>query len=375
VSEPLRARLGRFWHKHRTLFWTLHSVWALATGVVVILLARERYGFVPWVVLFLAITWASTLYFARKGATAPRVTDGGAPVPGAAEEATSYVTRTLYQETLFFLLPFYAYSTVIRSPNVVFVALLAGLAVFSCLDLVFDRWLRTSRVFSLLFFAVVTYAAINLLLPILLPLDPTTGGWIAAAVAVVAALPLARQGAEPNAGAGVAVASGGSGGPDRVGAARSASSGASRGRGRSRALLAVAVAGFLVATVGFPQLVPPVPLRVQSATFSSGLDRERLLVADTLQDEAARAALPDGLYVMLQVFAPTLVPTDVQVVWKRDGRVLREGRKVSITAHELGFRVWDAWRPNGGFEPGRYEVVMRTRANRVFGSARFEVTP
>jgi hypothetical protein len=350
VSEPLRARLGRFWHKHRTLFWTLHSVWALATGVVVILLARERYGFVPWVVLFLAITWASTLYFARKGATAPRVTHGDAPVPGAAEEATSYVTRTLYQETLFFLLPFYAYSTVIRSPNVVFIALLAGLAVFSCLDLVFDRWLRTSRVFSLLFFAVVTYAAINLLLPILLPLDPTTGGWIAAAVAVVAALPLARQGGEPN-------------------------EGASRGRGRSRALLAVAVAGFLVLTVGFPQLVPPVPLRVQSATFASGLDRERLLVADTLQDEVARAALPDGLYVMLQVFAPTVVPTDVQVVWKRDGRVLREGRRVSITAHELGFRVWDAWRPSGGLEPGRYEVVMRTRANRVFGSARFEVTP
>jgi len=351
VREPLRARLGRFWHKHRTLFWTLHSVWALATGVVVIFLARERYGFVPWVVLFLALTWASTLYFARKGATAPRATEGEASAPGAAEEATSYITRTLYQETLFFLLPFYAYSTVIRSPNVVFVLVLTGLAVFSCLDLVFDRWLRTSRVFSLLFFAVVTYAAINLLLPILLPLDPTTGGWIAAAVAVVAALPLARQGGENR-----------SGGP-------------SRGRARARAVLAVAVAGFLVVTVGFPQLVPPVPLRVQSATFSSGIDRERLLVADTLQDGVDRAALPNGLYVMLQVFAPTVVPTDVQVVWKRDGRVLREGRRVSITAHEFGFRVWDAWRPNGGLQPGRYEVVMRTRANRVFGSARFEVGP
>lgn len=361
MSDSLRARFGRFWRRHRTLFWTLHSVWALATGVVVIFLARERYGFVPWVVLFLALTWASTLYFARRGGAGPGAGDPPVAAPGAAEEATSYLTRTLYQETLFFLLPFYAYSTVIRSPNVVFSLLLVGLAVFSCLDLVFDRWLRTSRVFSLLFFAVVTYAAVNLLLPILLPLDPTLGGWIASAVAAGAALPLALQGGGPMA-TRDAVAGARPGGGARAGVV---------GRG----LLGVAMTAFLVVTVGFPQLVPPVPLRVQSATFSSGFDRERFVVADTLQGAVARAELAGGLYVLMQVFAPTVVPTDVQVVWKQDGRVLREGRRVSITAHDLGFRVWDAWRPSGGLEPGRYEVVVRTRANRVFGSARIDVAP
>lgn len=66
MNEPPRGRFRRFWQKHRTLFWTLHSVWALATGVGVIVLARERYGFVPWVLLFLGLTWLSTLYFGRK---------------------------------------------------------------------------------------------------------------------------------------------------------------------------------------------------------------------------------------------------------------------------------------------------------------------
>ncbi|HSG46629.1 MAG TPA: hypothetical protein VLA43_02325, partial [Longimicrobiales bacterium] len=60
-SPTFRERAGRYWARHRTLFWMLHSFWALATGVAVLLLARERYAFVPWVVAFLGLTWASTL--------------------------------------------------------------------------------------------------------------------------------------------------------------------------------------------------------------------------------------------------------------------------------------------------------------------------
>ena len=39
----------------------LHSAWALIGGTVIVLLARERYHLVLWVVLFLALAWASTL--------------------------------------------------------------------------------------------------------------------------------------------------------------------------------------------------------------------------------------------------------------------------------------------------------------------------
>lgn len=72
-ASSLRARAARFWARHRTL----HSVWALATGLVVILFARERYGFGPWVVLFLVLTWASTLFFGRR--VAGEVSGGKGP--------------------------------------------------------------------------------------------------------------------------------------------------------------------------------------------------------------------------------------------------------------------------------------------------------
>ena len=323
-------------------------MWALATGVAVILLARERYGFVPWVVAFLVLTWGSTLWFGRRSSTAPQgetdPDEGGTAAPGMAEEATSYLTRTMYQETLFFLLPFYAYSTVLGEPSMVFTAVLGVLAVLSCIDLLFDRWLRESAVVGLLFFAVVTFAAVNLLLPILLPLDPSVSARIAAGAALVAALPLALQRDRPT----------------RL----------------EKGLLGAVAVGFLALTLGLPQLIPPVPLRMQSATFASGIDRERLALPDTLRGAAPAAQVTDGVFVLFEVFAPTVVPTEVNLRWERDGELLREGRSIDITAHELGFRIWDAWRPTGdAVLPGRYRVVMETREDRVFGAAELVVRP
>lgn len=342
-DASLRQRGWRFWSKHRTLFWTLHSVWALATGVLIIWLAREQYGFVPWVVLFLGLTWLSTLYFGRKDASASAVADPTQP-PGPAAEATSYVTRVMYQETLFFLLPFYAYSMVIDAPNMIFMVLLASLAILSCLDLVFDRWLRTSQVRSLLFFALVTFAAVNLLIPILVPVDPALATRIAAGVAVAGALPLALQGTRPTR--------------------------------KEAGFLALATAIFLSIVIGFPRLIPPVPLRLQEVTFATGIDRESLELRIPLQDEVRSATLGDGIYVLIQVFAPTAVPAQVNLRWEFDGESIRDTRTIDITAHSGGFRIWDVWRPESGpVEPGRYHVILEMEARQAFGTATIVVNP
>lgn len=352
-------RFRGIWSRHRTLFWTLHSLWALATGVAVILLARERYGFVPWVVGFLLLTWLSTMFFGRKareeaeaGPPEKPAPPGAAPTsadvlpsgPDLRTEATSYVTRTMYQETMFFLLPFYAYSTVVSSPNVVFMVVLGGLAVLSCLDLLFDRWLRTSPATSLLFFSVVAFAAINLLLPILLPLDPSTATPLAAAAAVATSLPLALQSST----------------------------------GRRWGLLPIAGVSsiLLVVALWFPRLVPPVPLRLERAVFSATFDREELVPLEVLEDGAGTADLDGAIFLLVEVFAPTIVPTQVSIRWERDGQVLRTSREVEIVAHELGFRVWDAWSSEaGGVPPGEYKATLVTRDERSFGSASVRIGP
>lgn len=346
---PLRSRIGAFWVRHRTLFWTIHSLWALATGVAVILLARERYGFVPWVCLFLVLTWVSTLFFGRRvpaeGVEGPSDgPEGVAPAtPGFGEEATSYLMRTMYQETLFFLLPFYAYSTVVGSVNMIFPLALAGLAILSCIDLLFDRWMKTSPTFGLVFFSAVAFAALNLLLPILTPLGPA-GGTVAAAMAAVgSAVPLAFRG------------TGRATGGERL-----------RVGGLSIALLLIPLL--------LPQVVPPVPLRLSEAVFAPGIDRTTLVPADTLGGVVAPERVEGGLFVLMEVFAPAVMDTRVSLEWTRDGTPIRSSREIEITAHEWGFRVWDAWRPTSGPVPaGTYEVVLKAGRGRMFGRAEIAV--
>ena len=332
----LRERVGRIWVRHRTLLWTLHSVWVLATGTVIVMFARERYHLVLWVVLFLALAWASTLYFGRAA-----MVGAGTP-PGLVHEVASYLTRHLYQETLFFLLPFYAYSTVMGSPNVLFLVLLGGLAVLSCIDLLFDHWLRTRPEFGLMFFAVVAFAAFNLLLPLVLGIRPRFAAPAAALLSVGGAVPLALRTAET-------------------------------GRGTRFRLVAAAMVLVAVA-VGLPGLIPPVPLRMEEATFSSGIDAQTLVLTDTLSEDVSAAELGGSLFVLVEVFAPSALPAHVRLEWWRDGELFRLSREVGIIAHAAGFRVWDAWHaPSGPIAPGRYRVVLRTSGRRVFGVATLTV--
>jgi len=314
----------------------VHSVWALTTGVIVVLLARERYAFVPWVVVFLGLTWASTLFFGR-----PPESD--AQTPGLGTELSSYLTRTLYQETLFFLLPFYAYSTVLGSPNTLFLLLLAGLAVVSCLDLLFDRWLNTKPVFGMLFFATVAFAALNLLLPMLFGVPPRWSVPVSAVIAVASALPLAwRSNLSQSAG--------------KLGSAATA--------------LAMLALLLLV-----PSLIPPVPLRMQTAVFGSDIDPETLALQNIPQRSVARSELQDRLVVVVGVFAPSNVPARVALEWKRDGSTIKTSRQVDILAHESVFRVWDGLRNDiDPIEPGDYEVILRTEYGSVFGVAEITVT-
>ncbi|MDX1390489.1 MAG: DUF5924 family protein, partial [Acidobacteriota bacterium] len=246
----------------------------------------------------------------------------------------SYLTRTLYQETLFFLLPFYAYSTVVQSANVVYVVVLAGLAVLSCLDLVFDHLLRERPTFALIFFATVAFSALNLVLPMLWPVDPRVATWIALGAAVVTAVPLSLH----------------------------------RREGSSSVYPVIAVL-VMLGVVGFvPGLVPPVPLRLDDAVFSTTFDRESLEPGEPLGPASETPEDAEVIFLVLDIFAPSSVPASVSVEWTRSGVPIRSSRDIEITAHEAGFRIWDAWRsPSGSIPPGRYVVTVRTTDRRVFG--------
>ena len=334
----LSGRLETLHRKYARLFWTLHSIWALFTGAAVLVLAHNRYGFLPWVILFLALTWGTTLFFSRL------VLDTASPAMRFARGFVSYLTRIMYQETLFFLIPFYLYSTTFGSLNGVYVLLIGVLAVLSCFDLVFDRLLRTSRPFALGFFALVSFSALQFFLPVLLRIRVHYGAYLAGVLAYLAAIGLAFSWRELRA-------------PRR---------------------LAASILGVLLvlgAVRLLRPLVPPVPLRLMKIKLVNQLDPRTLQAGEDLGDRISTAALAEGrLYVVATVFAPTELPTSIVIRSTRDGSELRSSRTVELAAHPRGFRVWDRLRaPGGTFALGDYRVEVKTAEGQLVGRRSFEI--
>lgn len=325
VGHALHARFAR-------LFWALHSIWALSSGVAVLVLAHNRYGFVRWAVLFLALTWASTLFFSRFAV------DSGSGAIRFAQGVVSYMTRVMYQETLFFLLPFYFYSTTFPSWNSAYVVVLAALAILSCFDMLFDRLLRESPAFALGFFAFVSYSALQFFLPMVFRFRIASSAYLAGAVSFIAAIALAGAGREPL---------------------------------RPKALALTALA--FIATLGVVRLTrlftPPVPLRLTKVRVSASFDRKSLRSSDDLGDVIPRARLRNGrLYVTATVFSPSRLPAAVRMQFVSDGKILRFSKETEFVAHPGGFRVWDSLRGGpAGFKPGTYRVEVWTAAGQLIG--------
>ena len=336
--ERLTSLVTSLHQRYARTFWTVHSIWALMTGVIVLVLAHNRYGYLPWVIVFLTVTWASTLFFSR---FARRSTTRAGRL---ARGFVSYLTRIMYQETLFFLLPFYFYSTTFPSWNSAYVVALAGLAVFSCFDLPFDRLLRTSRAFALSFFGIVTFSALLFFLPLVLAVQIHNGAYLAAGLALLAAVPMAHPWRELR-------------------------------RPATLARLALAALVTIAAVRLLRPAIPPVPLRLSKVRFAASLDPRTIRAPFEYSGTIPLAALADGrLHAIATVFAPSRLPAAITLRFVRDGKVIRTSRTVNMVAHSRGFRVWDTMRAGpGGFTAGAYTLEVWTGEGQLVGRETVEV--
>ena len=295
-----------FHDRYARLFWALHSAWALISGIAVLVLAHNRYGFLRWVVLFIALTWGSTLFFSRLA-----MPDGSRAMKFA-QSVVSYLTRVMYQETLFFLIPFYFYSATFPSWNFLYVIALAAFAVLSCFDMLFDRLLREHRWFSTGFFAFVSFSALQFFLPLLLRTRIANSEYLAAAISFIAALALAGR-------------------MDDL---------------RNKRRLIVIVVAFAAVVFGIPlfrPLLPPVPLRLTRLRFSGSLNPRTLNAPVDFDKEIPAAQLRRGrIYAVATVFSPQRIPATIQMRFLQNGKVLRASRTLDLTARPGGFRIWDS---------------------------------
>lgn len=166
-----RERARMFLKKHGRKLWWLHSAYALALGISVIVFAQKGFDHARWLAVTIGAAWLLVVFFFRVfgSGRAQGHLDGATPKVKLRFFAMTYALKNLYQGMLFFLLPFYWKSTSLASQNTWFVGLLGACALLSTLDIVFDRVVFRFRALASVFHAVALFGCLNLVVPALFP--------------------------------------------------------------------------------------------------------------------------------------------------------------------------------------------------------------
>jgi len=321
----LRAELDRF--NRRVAPWL-----SLATGVAVAVLWREGIDHVRAAIVLSSLAGVVTLIVLhpRWEARSPQASW----LPGAA----GWGAVTLAQNALWFVIPFFVLSTTWPSRNVPFTLLLCGLSVASCFEAQLRERLARGGPFAAAFVVPVTFACLQLFLPVLTGLPPRHLAWASGAVAAAVAVALIRP-------------------PGFTRFGRAA---------RAVILVALLVVGAAAGRLLLP-LLPPAPLRLVSAHFA--LERDGLDPAVPTPVLPADRTGPS--YVFLAIEAPRGARETVRVLL--EGAAHDETRPLDIVGgRPEGYRLWTAFRPDG---PGRVQAIVRTEGGQIVGTADAPVRP
>jgi hypothetical protein len=340
ASGELQARFARLVElaeRHHTLFWTLHSLWALGWGAAFVLLGTERPQLLRWGVVSVSTVWLTSLVLPAflAGRWIPETRRG------AARSLVLWGQKWLLQGLAFFLIPLYHRSATYPSRHILFMAVLVLAALAATIDVVYDEVVTRKKMLFGAFLAFVAFATMNVTLPMVWRVG---GLWNLAASGVLATAVFASF-----------VVRRGNGRPVRAAF-----------RAAFGALLFLALV-----TLGRPA-VPPAPLRLVSAHFGTSLAAGSLDVARPL--DAIPPAASTALVAVAAIQAPAGLAEGVRHIWSVDGRVVFETRLIEITGgRQRGFRSWSGV-TLPALRPGqRVRLDVETAHGQLIGRAELPV--
>ncbi len=322
-----------FIHAHELLLWCLHSLWALALGIVVMWAGARNYAWIRYTILYIAFLWIASLFV-------PDLVDppgGTTKWRGRLRLVINYFSKNFYQQLLFFLLPIYYTSATGWSLNLLFVAFLAASALLSTFDVVYDRHLSVRRGLTAVFFAFNLFACINVMLPLLWSISNRFALPMSAALAVVAFATIRYR-------------------FDDL---------ARFERRRQVGLAAMALV--LLVALGRP-LIPPAPLRVVATEFGQGINGATFSVTRPI--ESLAAGWTGRIYAVTSIYAPLGLSDRIGHRWYQDGRLVWASKFYTVTGgRKDGFRLWTN-SPAVDVKPGTtLRVEVWTEAGQLVGRA------
>jgi hypothetical protein len=311
------------------------SVASLTGGLLTLFVFRRELPHVGWIIGYLLLLWLLVALSVQV-----RETFQATRVGRLALSAADYTIQSLYHGILLFLLPAYWASTTTDSRNVVFLLLLAGLALLATFDPWYQAMVARSPLITDVFFLVSLFAALIVALA-LIGLPPF---W-----AMPASAWLAVMGRAP--------------------ALRRSRRWAWRRTLRVTALAGLGAAGLVLLARGW---IPPAPLFIARATLARDVaDGEPVAPLDS----PVTVADLRGLVAFTAIYAPAGLSQPIAHVWRREGRIVSAVPLSPVHGgRREGFRTYSRKTAVPADPTGRWTVDVVTDSGQLIGRLRFRVT-
>ncbi|MGH8461111.1 MAG: DUF5924 family protein [Stenotrophobium sp.] len=332
AAESFAARVIRLLQRHHTLL----ALGSFLFGLASFLLVQRREHAAQILVIALPVTWLLILAESSLGEWArSRLHLQLPPV------LLRYAVQSAHQETFFFALPFFFYTTTWRSGQAVFTSLLTLAALVTLIDPIYYRQIAPRRGLYLALHALSVFVATLTVAPMLWQLTTTQSLRIAAVAAALLATPtLARI------------------------------IGAQRPR-QWLLLLGLTVAlgcGAWLARAW----IPPATLWMKHGVITREVDAVTRIPGPALDNISANDART-GLCAWTPIHAPRGLHEGIRQVWLQNGVALDSIALTVSGGREQGYRAWSCKHNMPADPRGEWQVRTLTDGGQLIGVLRFAV--
>lgn len=281
---------------------------SLILGGVTVLVFRRGLEFAPIGLAYLILGWLLTIFISTVLPQKLSYFDANnrrRKLFSVGKKILEILSVGFYQNVLFYLIPIWFASTVFFSANMVFPVILILMAMLSCFDYYFKKWVIDREIPRTIWSAIILFSA---LIPALASILSLPLKWYVVTSAVVASLV-----------AGLAII-------PRIG-----------NRMWVKLLIIMMIVAVITGLVTiFRQYLPPVPIIcIDSKAGTEVVDREVKGISEVFPHNTPR------IYAWFAVSAPKSYRQRIYFQWSRDGEEI--GKPIpseTIGGRKGGFRTW-----------------------------------
>ncbi|WP_404364353.1 DUF5924 family protein [Marinobacter sp.] len=315
-------------------------VLAFASGAASFILVDRQAGLAKWIVIAVLAGWIWLLLENVLSKLFTRLTHREVP-PVVGRLAVQWV----HQESFFFVLPFFYFTTTWNSGQAVFTGLLAIAGLLSIIDPFYLGTLARRKWLLMMYHGLAVFALTLTSLPIIF--EMTTGeSYYAAIIAVATVSVLTLPGFIKSH-------------PEWQ---------------RSHWMAATVALPLLLAIVWWGRYwVPPAGLWLEKSAITTQIYSAEKLPGNRVETVSAEDLHSEGLYAYAAIRAPLGLRETIYYVWLQEGEVIDRIPLAIEGGREEGYRSWTHKLAFPEDAAGEWEVQLLTEHGQMIGVLKFEV--